>query len=118
MPCALENIRHNIELLRPGVSFREFSSKTWPIPEEFSPNHYGPARGVGLADEYPDLYDSIDWDHGGYDGVFEKNMTICVESYIGAVGGSQGVKLEEQVLITESGPELLSRFPYEEELIA
>jgi hypothetical protein len=28
-------------------------------------------------------------------------MTLCVESYIGAEGGTQGVKLEQQVLLTD-----------------
>jgi Xaa-Pro aminopeptidase len=36
---------------------------------------------------------------------------VCVESYIGRHGGHEGVKLEEQVLITESGHEQLSRYP-------
>jgi len=30
-------------------------------------------------------------------------MRLCVEAYIGAVGGHDGVKLEEQVLITGFG---------------
>ena len=38
-------------------------------------------------------------------------MTLGVESYIGARGGPEGVKLEEQVLVTERGVEVLSRFP-------
>jgi Xaa-Pro aminopeptidase len=45
-------------------------------------------------------------------------MTICVESYIGAEGGAEGVKLEEQVLVTEAGVELLSDFPFESGLLA
>jgi hypothetical protein len=45
-------------------------------------------------------------------------MVVCVESYIGATGGSQGVKLEEQVLITEHGHELLSSFPFEDSLLS
>lgn len=44
-------------------------------------------------------------------------MTLCVESYIGAEGGTEGVKLEQQVLITETGVELLSRFPFEDDLL-
>ena len=44
-------------------------------------------------------------------------MTVCVESYIGEVGGDEGVKLEQQVLITESGHELLSTFPFEADLL-
>jgi Xaa-Pro dipeptidase len=40
-------------------------------------------------------------------------MTLCVESYIGEDGGDEGVKLEQQLLITEDEPELLSSFPFE-----
>jgi len=38
-------------------------------------------------------------------------MVVCVESYVGRHGGHEGVKLEEQLLITESGSECLSRYP-------
>ena len=44
-------------------------------------------------------------------------MTLCVESYIGAVGGKMGVKLEQQVVITSSGCSLLSKYPFEESLL-
>ena len=33
------------------------------------------------------------------------------------VHGIEGVKLENQVLITENGPIMLSRYPFEEELL-
>ena len=45
-------------------------------------------------------------------------MVISLESYIGAVGGSEGVKLEEQLVITDDGPELLSRFPFDDALLS
>ena len=74
-------------------------------------------HGVGLADEYPFCAYRQDFAQGGYDGVFEPGMTVCVESYIGEVGGDEGVKLEQQVLIGERGVELLSTFPFEEGLL-
>ena len=40
-------------------------------------------------------------------------MAVCVESYCGGVGGAFGVKLEQQVLITETGVEDITRYPYE-----
>ena len=46
-----------------------------------------------------------------YDGRFEANMIVCVESYVGALGGTEGVKLEQPVLITEHGPQVLSALP-------
>jgi Xaa-Pro aminopeptidase len=54
----------------------------------------------------------------GYDGQLEENMVLCVESYIGAEGGAEGVKLEEQVLLTADGPQILSTFPFEDELLS
>ena len=44
-------------------------------------------------------------------------MVICVESYVGRVGGREGVKLEEQVLITADGHEVLSSYPFEDDLL-
>ena len=41
----------------------------------------------------------------------------CVESYMGAVGEKDGVKLEQQVLATGDGCERLSTFPYEAALM-
>ena len=54
----------------------------------------------------------------GYDAVLEADMTVCVESYIGALGGHEGVRLEEMVRITEFGCELVGQFPFEEELLS
>jgi len=97
---AYQELRHNIALLRPGMAFRDHAEKAWTAPEEFLANRYCVlAHGVGLADEWPDVPHAIDWDATGYDGHFEENMVVCVESYIGAEGGAEGVKLEEQVLL-------------------
>jgi Xaa-Pro aminopeptidase len=44
-------------------------------------------------------------------------MVVSVESYIGERDGREGVKLEEEVLVTEHGPQVISRFPFEDELL-
>ena len=111
---ALEQIHQNTELLKPGASFREISEKAWRIPDEFLANRYGSLmHGVGLCDEYPSIKHWTDFDAKGYDGMLEPGMVMCVESYIGAEDGGEGVKLEEQILITETGNEVLSSFPLE-----
>ena len=79
--------------------------------------YYLSAHGCGMTGEYPYLYHSMDFDESGYDGIVEPGMTICVESYIGEEGGAEGVKLEQQLLITESGNELISTFPFEAALL-
>ncbi len=53
-----------------------------------------------------------------YDGRLEPGMVMCVESYTGEVGGHEGVKLEQMVLVTEGGPILLSTFPFEDILLS
>ena len=44
-------------------------------------------------------------------------MTLCVEAYFGAVGGHEGVKLEQQLLITGDGAVALSAYPFEEDFL-
>jgi Xaa-Pro dipeptidase len=115
---AYEQVHYNIELLRPGVTFREYSEKAWTIPDRYVANRYFvSAHGCGMTGEYPYLYHGMDFADSGYDGVIEAGMTLCVESYIGDEGGHEGVKLEQQLLITDPGPELLSSFPFESALL-
>jgi len=116
---AREQVVHNMEIIRPGMSFREYSEKAWAIPEAYVANrYYLSAHGVGMTGEYPYLYHKMDYDEAGYDGIIEPGMTLSVESYIGAEGGAEGVKLEEQILVTDSGTELLSDFLFKDDLLA
>lgn len=116
---AHEQVQHNIGILRPGMSFRDYADNAWDIPDRFFANrYYLSAHGCGMTGEYPYLYHRADFPDAGYDGIIEPGMTLCVESYIGAEGGREGVKLEQQVLIGESGTELLSRYPFEDSLLA
>lgn len=111
-----EQIQHNISILEPGRSYREVSELAWPVPQKYLSNRYPSLiHGVGLADEYPSIKHREDFDAKGYDGVLEEGTTLCVESFIGTEGGKEGVKLEEQVLITADGCERLSTYPFEEE---
>jgi Xaa-Pro dipeptidase len=109
---ASEQIAHNMDLLRPGTSFLEFAEKSFRLPDDYLPNRYSSlVHGVGLCDEYPCVSYPQDKRKGGYDGVFEPGMVVCFESYVGRVGGHEGVKLETQALITDSGVDVLDRFP-------
>jgi Xaa-Pro aminopeptidase len=110
---AQEQVLYNIEVLKPGLTFREFAERCWPVPEAFVPNRYMMMiHGVGFVDEYPSIAYVEDFDAWGYDGVFEENMVVCVEGYMGEVGGKEGVKLEQQVLITAIGAVPMSRAPF------
>jgi len=69
-------------------------------------------HGIGLCDEWPMI--KYPTDGGQREGYFEKNMTITVESYIGKVGGKEGVKLEQQYLVGKNGLELMSHHALED----
>jgi Xaa-Pro aminopeptidase len=113
---AFAQIEHNVSILKPGMSFKEVSESAWNIPDEFTANRYPSLiHGVGLADEYPSIKHWSMFEDRGYDGLLKEGMTLCVESYIGAQGGSDGIKLEEQVLITADGNRRLSSYPFEED---
>ena len=81
-------------------------------------NRYGCLyHGVGLADEYPVIPYKPDWKEDTPDDVVRAGMVMCVESYTGRHGGHEGVKLEDQILITETGNEQLSRYPLDARLL-
>ena len=114
---AHEQVETNIAEFRPGRSFRDVAASSWRVPNEFMARRYGSiAHGVGLADEWPHFTFSDRADEA-IPGEVEAGMTICVESYIGAEDGNEGVKLEEQILVTENGPQRLSTFPFEDCLL-
>jgi Xaa-Pro aminopeptidase len=109
---AQAQVLFNMERLRPGLSFRELAQTCWPVPEQFQANRYMMMiHGVGLVDEYPSVAYARDFDDWGFDGVFEENMVVSVESYIGEEGGAEGIKLEQQVVITKDGAVAMSRTP-------
>jgi Xaa-Pro aminopeptidase len=74
-------------------------------------------HGVGMHGETPFIAHAIDYAAYGRDGHLAPGMVVSVESYIGEKDGREGVKLEDEVLITETGTELLSRFPYEDDFL-
>ena len=115
---AHEQVETNTALLRPGVGFREFMQASWTMPDRFVAHRYmSLVHGAGLCGEYPYIPYPQDFERKGYDGLFEENMTVCVESFIGDEHGGEGVKLEQLVLITKDGPVPLTTFPFEDSLL-
>jgi Xaa-Pro dipeptidase len=67
-----------------------------------------------MADEYPVVPLHVDFDEEtAMSGHLEPGMVVCVESLI-AEAGSESIKLETQVLVTETGHERLDSFPWED----
>ena len=113
---AMDEVEHNLKLIRPGVKFSEIQQRAYPVPEEFQDNAYPCiVHGVGMCDEYPYLQPAF---RGPlpYDETLQPGMVLCVESYMGARGERNGVKLEQQGLVTGEGFELITSYPYDEAL--
>ena len=111
---ALDQLETNAALLAPGRSFEDFARSAWSVPTRHAPyGYYCLAHGLGLSGEYPYVPQAQEGEHYGFDGAFEAGMVICVESYIGDADIGQGVKLEDQFLITETGAELMSTTPHQ-----
>jgi Xaa-Pro aminopeptidase len=82
------------------------------VPDDFIPNRYMMMiHGAGMVDEAPTVAYAVDYEDWGYDGEFQENMVVCVESFIGEAAGGEGVKLEQQVLITATGAVPMSSAP-------
>lgn len=99
------------DIVGPGVSLSEIAEAIGPKPEGYR-TYTCLVHGVGMCDEYPVAYWKSGCEH--YDDVLRPGMVICLESYLGPLEGGEGVKLEDQVLITEDGIEVLSTLPFQD----
>lgn len=109
--AAFEQLKENTALIRPGASFAEISQAAH-IPDSsiHSPTNAAVAHGIGLCNEYPLILNRDHFARGGYDGEVAAGMVLCVEALAAPVGGAEAVKLEDQILVTADGPEVLSGF--------
>jgi Xaa-Pro dipeptidase len=107
--AASEQLQHNLELFRPGASFAEISQHGRLPPDNIhSVTNAAIAHGIGLCNEYPLILNRDHFDDGGYDGQVEAGMVLCIEALAAPPGGTESVKLEEQILVTDAGIERLS----------
>ena len=116
---AIDNLGSNLELIRAGMSFREFAERSWPVPEEFRARRYNSiAHGVGMGNEWPHIPFPAEWQATDpRDGHFEENMVMAIETCIGREDGGECVKLEDMVVVKSGTCQLLSTFPFEADLL-
>lgn len=118
MRHAVEHIAVNMEMLRPGVNIEELRRKTHVLRPEFQAQKYSCLmHGVGLCDEWPLVAYPDRMVDGAFDYELQAGMTLCVEVLVSPEGGDFSIKLEDQVVITESGYENLSRYPFDAALL-
>jgi Xaa-Pro aminopeptidase len=110
-----------IAMVRPGVSTAEVAS-VWPRAEEFGfPNEEAAfalqfGHGVGLSIwEKPIISRLVSLDHPE---TIEEGMVFALETFWPASDGWSAARIEEQLVVTADGCEVITRFPAEELMIA
>jgi Xaa-Pro aminopeptidase len=110
-----------ISIVKPGATTADIV-KLWPKAEEFGfaneeaafALQYG--HGVGLSIwEKPIFSRLVSLD---YPEVIEEGMVFALETYWPASDGWSAARLEEEVVVTNDGCEVITRFPSEKLLVA
>jgi Xaa-Pro aminopeptidase len=110
-----------IELVRPGVTTDQIA-EVWPTAEEIGLQderaafglQFGHGLGVGLY-EFPMIsrLHSLD-----APAELEAGMVFALETYCPAGDGRSAARIEEEVIVTPTGPQVITRFPAQELLVA
>jgi Xaa-Pro aminopeptidase len=110
-----------ISIVKPGITTADVV-KLWPKAEEFGfaneeaafALQYG--HGVGLSIwEKPIFSRLVSLDHPE---IIEEGMVFALETYWPASDGWSAARLEEEVVVTKDGCEVITRFPSEKLLVA
>jgi Xaa-Pro dipeptidase len=105
------------ELVGPGITTQEFARRAPSLPERYLAQRYEVmVHSAGLEDEGPSVAYPED-PQPNPDRALREGMVLCLEVYAGEVGGRDGVKLEDQVLVTGDGSRTLIPYPYCEALL-
>ena len=118
MRHAHEHIMTNMEMIRPGARIEDLSRNSHVLHDRYQKRKYGCLmHGVGLCDEWPLVAYPDIMVPGAFDYQLEPGMVLCVEALVGEEGGDFSIKLEDQVLVTESGYENLTAYPFDAALM-
>ena len=110
-----------IELVRPGRTTREIAS-VWPRATEFGfaneeaafALQYG--HGVGLAIwEKPVISRLVSLEHPI---TIKPDMVFALETFWPSSDGWSAARIEEEIVVTETGHEIITRFPANELMVA
>ena len=110
-----------ISLVRPGRTTGEIAS-VWPKAQEFGfPNEeaafalqYG--HGIGLAIwEKPVISRLVSLEHSHE---IKPGMVFALETFWPSTDGWSAARIEEEIVVTETGHEVITRFPAEKLLVA
>jgi Xaa-Pro aminopeptidase len=111
----------SIELIRPGRTTAEVAS-VWPKAQEFGfPNEEAAfalqmGHGIGLAIwEKPMISRLVSLDHPHE---IKPGMVFALETIWPSTDGWSAARIEEEIVVTPTGHEIITRFPAEQLLVA
>jgi Xaa-Pro aminopeptidase len=110
---AYDNLYSVINAIKPGVTTDKLAEH-WPEAgfEAYSLNI---AHGLGLSiHETPNISDAYS---KACPEEIKENMYMAVETYAGQSGCEDGVRLEENFVVTKTGVELFTRYPFDEKFM-
>jgi Xaa-Pro aminopeptidase len=118
---AREWIDASIDLMRPGVGTDQVA-KVWPKAQEFGFDNemecfglqFGHSVGLFLH-ERPIISRLNSLDHPVE---IKEGMVIALETYCPAKDGYSAARIEEEVVVTADGPQIITRFPSQELFVA
>jgi Xaa-Pro dipeptidase len=110
-----------IDLVRPGMT-TDVIANAWPAATEFGFDNemaafglqFGHGLGLGLHERpvisrLNSLIDPIE---------LEAGMVFALETYCPASDGVSAARIEEEIVVTDEGPAILTRFPAQELMVA
>src|SRR3989454_2779483 len=110
-----------IELVRPGRTTAEIAA-VWPKAQEFGfPNEEAAfalqmGHGIGLAIwEKPMISRLVSFDHPHE---IKPGMVFALETFWPSKDGWSAARIEEEIVVTPTGHEVITRFPAEQLLVA
>ena len=99
-----------INIVKPGVTTAEIAEKLHEA-EDYSEFTLQFGHSIGLAVHEPPYITLM----SKFEPVvIQKDMVLAIETYVGE--GQEGVRLEENLVVTDKGFEILSRYPYDPNL--
>lgn len=116
---AYGNLQEMMRPIRAGASTTEIC-ETFPTEQEEAEKlettgllHFAHGVGINLY-EPPVITRAFSLK---YPMKLKENMFLAVETYAGKRGGRQGVRVEENIIVTDTGFEVTSLYPHDERLL-
>ena len=110
----------SVDAVKPGNTTDDIvnawpdSPQYWGFDSWLDVQPYAFGHGIGLTLHDPPVITPLGKAAGIPSRTLEEGMILALETWTGKRGGKDGVRLEENVLVTKEGCEVLSRFPIDE----